>query len=167
MSAALAHQQAQASQQTIDLPNQAYMLPQSVPMWPPAWWTWLIVAAIFLFIIGLLVICYRRHKKRTYRREALSSITQKTNDLSDKDCILLCHELIRRCLISEGKTETAALPSKTLFETLDKAMPEKRQFTPLGSDFINGPYKRQIELTINQRNAMIKNTCYWIRKHHA
>lgn len=167
MPAAQAPLQAQASQQAIDLPHKAYMLPQSVPMWPPVWWTWLIVAAVVLFIIALLFLWYRRYKKRAYRREALSNITNTSKDLADKDCILLCHEMVRRCLISEGKTETAALPSKTLFETLDNDMPAKRQFTSLGNEFIDGPYRNQIELTSEQRSAMIKNTCYWIRKHHA
>ena len=157
----------QSATHAIDLPHKAYMLPQSVPMWPPVWWTWLIVVAVILFIIGLLALWYRRHKKRTYRREALSAITNTSSELSDKDCILLCHEMVRRCLISEGKTETAALPSKTLFETLDKSMPAKRQFSSLGSEFIDGPYRSQIELTTEQRSAMIKNICYWIRKHHA
>ncbi|SHE49370.1 protein of unknown function [Marinomonas polaris DSM 16579] len=157
----------QPATQAIDLPHKAYLLPQSVPMWPPVWWTWLIVAAIILFIIGLFVLWYRRHKKRTYRREALYAVTNTSSELSDKDCILLCHEMVRRCLISEGKTETAALPSKTLFETLDKSMPAKRQFSSLGCEFIDGPYRSQIELETEQRNTMIKNTCYWIRKHHA
>lgn len=157
----------QSATQTIDLPHKAYMLPQSVPMWPPVWWTWLIVAAITLVIIGLLFLWYRRHKKRTYRREALSNITKQSSELSDKESILLCHEMVRRCLISEDKTETAALPSKTLFATLDKTMPAKRQFSALGNKFIDGPYRSQVELTTEQRNAMIKNTCYWIRKHHA
>lgn len=157
----------QPATKAIDLPHKAYLLPQSVPMWPPVWWTWLIVAAIVLFLIGLLILWYRRHKKRTYRREALSAVTNTSSELSDKDCILLCHEMVRRCLISEGKTETAALPSKTLFETLDKSMPAKRQFSSLGSEFIDGPYRSQIELATEQRSTMIKNTCYWIRKHHA
>jgi cbb3-type cytochrome oxidase subunit 3 len=151
----------------IDLPNTAYLLPQAVPMWPPVWWTWLIVAVIVLLLIGLLAFCYRRHKKRTYRREALSNIAKKFSELNDKDCILLCHEMVRRCLISEGKIETAALPSKTLFEILDKTLPTKRQFSAIGNEFIDGPYRSQIELTKEQRNTMLKNTCYWIRKHHA
>lgn len=165
MSAALTP--VQAPSQAIDLPNKAYMLPQSVPMWPPVWWTWLIVAAIVLLLIGALIFYYRRHKKRTYRREALAGITQKVGKLNDKDCILLCHEMVRRCLMSEGKIETAALPSKTLFEILDKTLPTKRQFSIIGNEFIDGPYRSQIELTKQQRTAMLKTTCYWIRKHHA
>lgn len=167
MAAAQAPLHAQASQQAIDLPHKAYMLPQSVPMWPPVWWTWLIVAAVVIFIIGLLILGYRRYKKRAYRREALSNIINTSSEMTDKDCILLCHEMVRRCLISEGKTETAALPSKTLFEKLDSTLPEKRQFSALGNEFIDGPYRNLVELTSEQRSAMIKNTCYWIRKHHA
>jgi cbb3-type cytochrome oxidase subunit 3 len=165
MSTALAPLAAQS--QAIDLPNKAYLLPQSVPMWPPVWWTWLIVAAIILLLLGLLFFWYRHHKKRTYRREALAEIAQKCSELNDKDCILLCHEMIRRCLISEGKIETAALPSRTLFELVDNTMPTTRRFSLLGNEFIDGPYQSQIELSQKQRTRMIKNTCYWIRKHHA
>jgi hypothetical protein len=167
MTAALAPIQSQAQTQAIDLPHKAYLLPQSVPMWPPVWWTWLIVAAVALIIIGLLILWYQRHKKRTYRREALSNIRKAADDLTDKECIQLCHEMVRRCLISEGKTETAALPSQALFSILDKSMQAKHQFASLSSEFIDGPYRNQIELSQEQRSTMIKNTCYWIRKHHA
>lgn len=167
MTAALAPIQSQAQTQAIDLPHKAYLLPQSVPMWPPVWWTWLIVAAITLIIIGLLILWYQRHKKRTYRREALSNIRKTADDLTDKECIQLCHEMVRRCLISEGKAETAALPSQALFTILDKSMPAKRQFASLSSEFIDGPYRQQVKLTHEQRSTMIKNTCYWVRKHHA
>ncbi|NVK74293.1 MAG: DUF4381 domain-containing protein [Oceanospirillaceae bacterium] len=157
----------QAPQQTIDLPNTAYMLPQSVPMWPPAWWTWLVVAAIVILVIALIFLAFKRHKKRGYRREALSNINQRSPELTDKDCIVLCHEMVRRCLISEGKTEMAALPTKKLFEELDKSLPMKKAFSALGGEFVDGPYRSQIELTTEQRNTMINTTCYWIRKHHA
>ncbi|RCX07731.1 DUF4381 domain-containing protein [Marinomonas foliarum] len=167
MTAALAPIQSQAQTQAIDLPHKAYLLPQSVPMWPPVWWTWLIVAAVTLIIIGLLILWYQRHKKRTYRREALSNIRKAADDLTDKECIQLCHEMVRRCLISEGKTETAALPSQALFSILDNSMQAKHQFASLSSEFIDGPYRNQIELSQEQRSTMIKNTCYWIRKHHA
>jgi len=155
------------AQATIDLPNKAYLLPQAIPMWPPAWWTWLILAAILLFIIGLLIFCYRRHQKNSYRREALSAITKASSELSDKACILLCHEMIRRCLISEGQHETAALPSAALMEKIDSSMPEKHHFSKLGSNFIDGLYRNHIELTPEQRTQMLKVTRDWIRKHHA
>ena len=154
-------------QATIDLPNKAYLLPQSVPMWPPVWWTWLVLAAIILLIMAVIIFFYRRHKRCAYRREALSSITTASSELSDKACILLCHEMIRRCLISEGQHETAALPSASLLQKMDRTMSEKHRFSTLGSDFIDGLYRSHIELTPEQRTQMIKVTCYWIRKHHA
>ncbi|WP_339719298.1 DUF4381 domain-containing protein [Marinomonas primoryensis] len=154
-------------QATIDLPNKAYLLPQSIPMWPPAWWTWLVLATIVLLIIGVVMFFYRRHQKYAYRREALSTIRATSGELADKACILLCHEMIRRCLISEGENEMAALPSATLLQKIDSAMPEKHRFSALGSDFVDGLYRDHIELTPEQRKEMINVTCYWIRKHHA
>lgn len=158
-------------QTQIDLPNKGYLLPENIPMWPPVWWTWLVVAALILCLIGLVVYVNRRHKARAYRREALAGLSiaslTKTDDVSDKACILLCHEMVRRCLISEGKQQVAALPSQTLFETLDQEMPAKKRFSLLGDDFIHGIYRQQLTLTPEQRDAMLKTTRYWIRKHHA
>jgi len=155
------------AQATMSLPNEAYLLPQSIPMWPPAWWTWLLLALLLLIIGFFIFYRYRRYKKRAYRREALIAITNSTDDLPDKECILLCHEIIRRCLISENKTEMAALPSTLLLEKIDLTMPKKYQFSLLGDTFFDGPYRHTVELTPQQRKAMFKTTSYWIRKHHA
>jgi cbb3-type cytochrome oxidase subunit 3 len=155
------------SQATIDLPHKAYLLPQAIPMWPPAWWTWLALAIILMLAIGVLAFFYRRHKKRIYRREALSALTTASHELDAKACILQCHEMIRRCLISEGQHETAALPSSALLEKIDQSMPKKHRFSSLGADFVDGIYQQHIELTAAQRAEMLKVTRYWIRKHHA
>ena len=154
-------------QASIDLPNKAYLLPQSIPMWPPVWWTWLILVVVVLLVGTLIFYKHKAYKKQAYRREALAVMTNITDELSDKDCILLCHETIRRCLISEGKQFIAALPSTSLFEEIDKTMPVKNTFSSLGSDFIEGPYRHQITLTPKQRSAMLITTRHWIRKHHA
>lgn len=158
---------ASQTQATMSLPNEAYLLPESIPMWPPAWWTWLILALLILLIGVFAVYQYRNYKKRAYRREALNTVTKAATDLSDKECILLCHEMIRRCLISENKIETASLPSSVLLEKIDLTMPKKYQFSLLGDAFFDGPYRHSVELTPEQRTSMIKTTCYWIRKHHA
>ncbi|MGJ8646963.1 MAG: DUF4381 domain-containing protein [Marinomonas colpomeniae] len=154
-------------QTSVDLPNKAYLLPQSIPMWPPVWWTWLILVAIILLIGTLVFYKYKAYKKRAYRREALAVISNITDELPDKDCISLCHEIIRRCLISEGKYLIAALPNVTLLEKIDGDMPVKYRFSSLGNDFINGPYRHQIKLTPEQRSAILKTTLHWVRKHHA
>jgi hypothetical protein len=158
---------AESLQASVDLPNQAYLLPQAVPMWPPVWWTWLLLALLILLIGIFLFSRYQHYQKRAYRREALAAIKNSADDLSDKECILLCHEMIRRCLISEQKHDLAALPSSTLIDKIDGSMPAKYQFSSLGNDFVDGPYRHHIELTPEQRNDMLKATNYWIRKHHA
>lgn len=160
------------TQATMSLPNEAYLLPQSIPMWPPVWWTWLILATIIFLVLVTLAYFYRRHRTQAYRREALANINKAALDntqgiLQDKDCILLCHEMIRRCLISENNIEMAALPSTVLLERIDLTMPKKHQFALLGNAFFEGPYRNTIELTPEQQKAMFKATSYWIRKHHA
>ncbi|MEO9273302.1 DUF4381 domain-containing protein [Marinomonas sp. 5E14-1] len=155
------------TQATMSLPNEAYLLPESIAMWPPAWWAWLIFALLILLICAFVFYRYRRYKERTYRREALNAVIKASSDLPDKECILLCHEMIRRCLISENKIEMAALPSSALLEKIDLTMPKKYQFSLLGNTFFDGPYRSKVELTPEQRSAMIKTTRYWIGKHHA
>ncbi|MCB5162404.1 DUF4381 domain-containing protein [Marinomonas algarum] len=152
---------------TIDLPNKAYLLPESIPMWPPVWWSWLVLALVLFIIATGFMAFYGRHKKRTYRREALQFLPKTTVEKTDKECILLCHELVRRCLISEGKTTLAALPSVTLFLQLDETLPDKWQFSGLGTVFIEGPYRKTVDLDQTQRERIVQVTRYWIRKHHA
>lgn len=157
----------QALQAGIELPNKAYLLPDAIPMWPPVWWSWLILTAILLLTTFSAVYLYRRHKQRIYRREARALLKGVTDDLSDKNVILLCHETIRRCLISEGAVIKAALPSPELFKALDKELPSKHQFSLLGDAFINGQYRPHIELDSEQRKQILKTTDYWVRSHHA
>ncbi|MCV2402173.1 DUF4381 domain-containing protein [Marinomonas sp. C2222] len=157
----------QAVQASIELPNKAYLLPEAIPMWPPVWWSWLILAALLICIAYGAVYFYRRHKQRIYRREARALLKNRADDLSDKEVILLCHETIRRCLISEGAVIKAALPSPELFNTLDKDLSSKHQFALLGDIFINGQYRPHIELDSEQRKQILKTTDYWVRSHHA
>ncbi|TYL47516.1 DUF4381 family protein [Marinomonas sp. IMCC 4694] len=152
---------------TIELPNKAYLLPKYIAMWPPVWWTWLLVAALLVVLLAICFFSYRRYQQRGYRRDALTSIKSMPDNLNNKQYILLCHEMVRRCLISERQQLLASLPSTVLFENLDRHLPKKHRFGSLGAVFIEGPYRPQIELTSEQRTRMIQVTCYWIRKHHA
>lgn len=153
--------------QTLELPHKAYLLPEAIPMWPPAWWTWLVLLAFILFL-GLMVFgLLRRHQKRGYRREALTKLNQAQMSLSNRDTIVLCHELIRRCLITENKMDLASQPAPKLIEHLDQQLKEGKRFADLDPSFIDGPYRPHLELSQAQRNAIIQTTQDWIRKHHA
>ncbi|MDB4837366.1 DUF4381 domain-containing protein [Marinomonas sp.] len=156
-----------ALQTSLELPNKAYLLPDAIPMWPPVWWTWLVLAAVLMGILAGLIHLIRRHKKRAYRREAVGILTTVTDDMPDKAVVLLCHETIRRSLISMGRHTQAALPNSELLDTLDKQLPEKHQFSSLGEEFAHGQYRPQLELSAEQRHKVIATTRYWIRKHHA
>lgn len=152
---------------TLELPNKAYLLPNNIPMWPPVWWTWLLVVALVVIITVLCVLYYKRHQQRAYRREACQTIMQQITALSDKDSLVLCHEMVRRCLVSEGKQALASLPNAQLFTELDDQLPRKRGFSSLGAEFIDGPYRQNIVLSEQQRADMCSVTLFWIRKHHA
>ena len=95
----------------------------------------------------------------------MNSLKKNSDNLNDKELIIACHELIRRCLISENKVSQAALPSHALIAQLDSTLPKKRRFDQLGEDFINGLYRAEVSLTPEQKTTMIRLTCYWIRKH--
>lgn len=151
----------------IELPHKAYMLPQAIPMWPPAWWTWLAVAIIVLTIFTVILLSMKRRQKRTYRREAVGALKQAEDTMSDKELVVHCHEMIRRCLVSENKLSLAALPVTQLIDVLDQKMPKKQTFRQLGDAFINGPYQGNLELTSSQRADIVRATRLWIRKHHA
>lgn len=151
----------------LDLPNKAYIFPQAVDMWPPVWWTWLVLALAILLLTVTGILLYRRRQKRTYRREALAALKKADDTLLDKELIILCHELIRRCLVSEQKLSLAALPVGSLMVELDKKRAKKHQFQSLGDDFINGPYRSQVELNAQQKALILSTTRHWIRKHHA
>ncbi|REG86485.1 DUF4381 domain-containing protein [Marinomonas pollencensis] len=152
---------------SIALPHKAYLLPNAVPMWPPVWWTWLILAIALLLITGALFLLYKKHRRNAYRREALAALKSNAEKLADSGLIVLCHELIRRCLVSENKLSQAALPAAQLIDTLDQKSPAKYHFKQLGEVFVDGPYRGDITLTPEQRERIINNTRYWIRKHHA
>lgn len=149
------------------LPNKAYLLPEAIAMWPPVWWSWLVLAMLILLLATLMYFLWRRQQSRRYRREALATLQEAQHSLSNRDAIILCHELIRRCLITENKAKLAAQPAADLFAQLDQQGKPKKCFADLSADFIDGPYRPHLELTQAQRNAILATTAYWIRSHHA
>ncbi|KZN13352.1 DUF4381 domain-containing protein [Marinomonas sp. TW1] len=151
----------------VDLPNKGYLLPDAVAMWPPVWWTWLVLALLCVLVISTLWWLRKRYKKRAYRREALLILKQQTRQGLEGRHIILCHELIRRCLISSGKDQQAALNSRELIAVLDQQMTKKHNFAQLGEAFIVAPYQAEVEVNTEEIQKMVTTTRYWIRKHHA
>lgn len=153
------------SSPSMDLPHKAYLLPKAISMWPPAWWTWAVLALLIVLLATVFFLLLKKHKKQRYRREALHTLNKSAQEQDDKSLITTCHELIRRCLVSENRLSLAALPSQSLIEQLDQSLPEKRQLKQLGDVFISGPYHKDIDLTSEQKEQMLNLTRYWIRKH--
>ncbi|GAB3477596.1 DUF4381 domain-containing protein [Marinomonas epiphytica] len=151
---------------TVDLPNKAYLLPDSIAMWPPAWWTWPSLAVALALLFLCVLFGYRHYRKNAYRREAIRALLEQANQARDQPLITLCHEMVRRCLVTQHNYHLAAQPSHSLFTKLDEDMPKKLSFELLGEVFIQGAYQAQLHLTDQQRQSMIKTTCHWIRKHH-
>ena len=152
---------------TIDLPNKAYLLPESIANWPPAWWFWPI---LFVLLSGFIFITYlfiRRHKKRTYRREALAKLLE-LHELSDRALVELCLSLIKRCLKTEKNDTLLRLSNAELIPLLDKQMGRKKySFQNLTEELIELPYQPNTQLSPDKRQALIDTTRYWIRSHRA
>lgn len=148
----------------IELPNTAYILPDSIAMWPPVWWTWLVVAFIFIGLICLITYQYFLYKRNAYRRDAFQLIDS-IKDKKDDEVLSHCHQIIRRCLITLGRNDLASLPSQTLFNQLDIDLPSKYQFKQLGDIFINGAYQPTLCLDPEQRAKILQLTKYWCRRH--
>ena len=152
---------------SIELPNKAYMLPDSIPDWPPVWWFWLVIAGALLALILLLLGMYHHYRKHTYRREALQQLKQHTG-LSDLALIELCLTLMKRCLITEGKEALASLTNKELLPELDRQLRSSRvKLVDYEEYFVTLIYQPHTQLTATQRQAIIQITSTWIRRHRA
>lgn len=152
---------------TIDLPNKAYMLPDSIPNWPPAWWFWLVLAAVITLFVLAVIALRRRHGKRTYRREALQQLND-CHELSDQALTSLCLTLMKRCLITEGKEDMASLTTQQLLPLLDQQCKSSRHpLSALEDSFSSAIYMPNGQLTTEQREALTQATRLWIRRHRA
>jgi len=121
-----------ASGPKIELPNTAYILPDNIAMWPPVWWTWLVVGALVILLISLMTIKFISYKRNLYRRDAIKLIDT-LEELDDVAFLTQCHQIIRRCLLTLGRNDLASLPSQDLFDQLDLGLSPKYQFKQLGS----------------------------------
>lgn len=152
---------------TIELPNKAYMLPDSIPNWPPVWWFWLVLVVAALTLLLVFIGLRKRHLKRAYRREALAQLKQHP-DLSDQALTELCLTLIKRCLITEGKDTLASLTTPMLLPLLDQQLRFSRvKLTDFEDSFSSSIYRPNSQLSRAQRDGLIRATRHWIRRHRA
>lgn len=153
----------------IELPNQNYILPTPIPMWPPVWWTWLVLLALVLMFFSIGGFCLYRYKKNAYRREAialLNELQENSSNTSDATFLTVCHQTVRRCLLNCNRNDLAALPAHELFTTLDQTLKKRKQFNQLGELFITGAYQPNLQLTAQNRLEMLAITKFWCRRHH-
>ena len=47
----------------IELPNKNYILPNAIPMWPPVWWSWLVLLVIISLLAIVLFMVIYNYKK--------------------------------------------------------------------------------------------------------
>lgn len=152
--------------ETLELPHRNYILPEQVPMWPPAWWTWPTLMTLLIGAMAICILLIVRRRKNAYRREAISLFTE-ADDLTDAELLILCHQTIRRCLITQNKQALASLANAELFTTLDQENKSHFTFFNLGPKFITGPYQPNLQLSKQERENIINTTKHWCRRHHA
>jgi len=155
-----------AAEKTLELPHEIYILPDSIPMWPPVWWTWLLMAAVLIALIFISITFIQRHTKNAYRREAIN-LLMNTHTINDAALLMLCHQTIRRCLVTKKRHDLASLPSHTLFDRLDKQNKDSMKFANLGNKFMTGAYQPELHLSHAEREQIVATTKYWCRSHHA
>lgn len=148
----------------IELPNTAYILPDSIAMWPPVWWTWLVVAFIVISAILFITIKVIQYKRNAYRRDA-AQLLDTLDDYQNAELLSQCHHIIRRCLITIGRNDLASMPNQALFKELDLELTPKYQFSQLGSEFIHGTYQPQLSLSPEQTENILRITKHWCRRH--
>ncbi len=150
----------------IDLPHKAFILPEAIPMWPPIWWSWLVLLLIITVISIVAAHYYRVRKNNAYRKEAIK-LLEHTENLDDKALLTHCHTLIKRCLVSKNRDIDASITTRDLIPLLDKDMTKNRSFESLGAWFIDGQYQPELHLKKEDRTNLIMTTKRWIKKHHA
>jgi hypothetical protein len=151
--------------QKIELPNTAYILPDNIAMWPPVWWSWLVIAFIVVSLIVIVIVLYMRYKRNAYRRDA-SQLLDSLSEYQDHELLSQCHQTIRRCLVTIGRHDLASMPSQALFNQLDLQLASKHQFKQLGTLFIHGAYQPQLSLDKSQKEQILQVTKYWCRRHN-
>ncbi|WP_191602841.1 DUF4381 domain-containing protein [Marinomonas algicola] len=152
----------------IDLPNKAFILPQAIPMWPPIWWSWLVLLTFLTGIIIIGIMLIRHYKKNAYRRIAIQLLEKtETSQLSDKELLIHCHTVIKRCLVTHKQALYASMLTNELLPILDKNMGVHDSFSNLGHWFIDGQYQQELSLTEEERVKLIQTTKKWIKKHNA
>lgn len=149
----------------IELPNTAYILPDNIAMWPPVWWTWLVIAFFIISLVAIVTIKFIRYKRNAYRRDA-SQLLDALSDYKDNELLSQCHQTIRRCLVTVGRNDLASMPSQALFNQLDLQLAPKHQFKQLGTLFINGAYQPQLSLDTIQKEQILRLTKHWCRRHN-
>lgn len=154
----------------IVLPNKNYILPPSIAMWPPAWWSWLVLLILLLILTAIGMAFFLRYRKRAYRREALALLTKLASEearVSDAEFLTQCHQIIRRCLVTCGRKDLAALASHDLFKELDSSLKTDMRFDQFGEVFLTGAYQPNLKLTPTTKNHILAVTKYWCRRHNA
>lgn len=151
----------------VELPHSAYILPEQIPMWPPAWWFWLVLAALITAIFVLFMLWIKRVKRRRYRKDAISLLRSVETNHSSYHIAKACLEAIRRTLITEQRETLASLPIDALFKQLDTLKGhQKHPLQRIQQLLEESLYKPDIQLSQQEHELMLLTTSHWLRKHH-
>ncbi len=124
------------------LPLHDLHLPPVPGFWPPApgWW---LVAALLLILVCLFLLLLNRHKRLTYRRQALRELTQlEQQPLSHSELLAALSRLLRRAALKAWPDNSCAgLSGQEWLKFLDSQGKTTEFTTGVGQCLASGPYQ--------------------------
>lgn len=129
-----------------DLPLRDIHLPEPIGWWPPApgWWLLLFGA---LALVSLAVWLWRRWRRVTVQKLALSELEAIERDVADaREQMQRLAILLRRvCLSAYPREEVAGLTGAAWLSFLDRQVGGHRFSEGVGRLLLEAPYRREIE----------------------
>ena len=131
----------------------------------PGWY--LIFGLIFLAIIIIAFIQFRKYKKNAYRRQAIVKIENIMEIENRTESIFELNSLLKIVAIRiYGRSKVAALYGKQWFEFMAKSI-KKTGDIPTNNfdDFAITLYNKDFSLNETQYNSLIAFAILWIKNH--
>lgn len=152
------------------LPLRDIHLPDSVLWWPLAIGWWVLMAVLFIFMIGLGYFYYQKKQRDTenssiiYALKLLKKLTKETNKV-----VLITHisRLLRRvCISLYGRKQVAGLTGERWLRFLDRKGKTTEFSQGIGRILIDYPYQKKVDYP---RQELLNLIQYWLesqKKHY-
>ena len=156
--------------QSLPLPLRDIHLPDSILWWPLAIGWWVLMALLFIFMVGLGYFYYQKKQRDTANSSLidalriLKKLTKETNKV-----ILITHisRLLRRvCISLYGRKQVAGLTGERWLRFLDRKGKTTEFSQGIGRILIDSPYQKTVDYP---RQELLNLIQYWLesqKKHY-